>query len=99
MVPQAIGLAEDWPLLSQDRIDSLQNWCGLVGNDKVMYGMLDVDSDTRGLGIGIWKRFSSGEVKILDCGRVPAQVEKVKITRFAVSDVDSWILRIEVWSW
>jgi hypothetical protein len=97
MTPLAIGLAGDWPELSEDKILSLDNWC--PANTKGMMGLLNVDSHIHGMGLEVKKLVSGSEVTLLECGGLPSGIQNAKVTRFGVSDVDKNLLKVDVWYW
>jgi hypothetical protein len=98
MTPRAIGLAEGWPVLSEDKIASLGSWC--PANMEAMMTLLDVDPQTRGVALEVNKSLGSGgESNLLVCGRVPGGIQNARATRFGVSDADLEMLRVSVWYW
>ena len=96
-VPQEIGLAQDWPVLSDDKINDLDNWCG--ANMDEMLVMLDVDPLLNGVELEISRYTGPGEEMLLDCGNVPGGRPSAEITRFAVKSSDNNMLRVNVRYW
>ncbi len=97
MVPSAIGFAEEWPKLSEDKIKSLDNWC--PANMEEMTGLLNVDSRIHGIRLEINKSVSGSEVTLLECGSLASGIQNARATRFGISDVDQKLLKIGVWYW
>jgi hypothetical protein len=97
MVPEELGLAEDWPVLNNSKIDSLDNWCGTRLSE--MATLLDVDPEFHGISIKIYRKTAAGEENIADCGSLPTRIPNALVTRFGVRDTDSSLLKVMVWYW
>jgi hypothetical protein len=98
MVPSEMGLAEDWPLLSEDKIESLDNWC--QANMDEMMLLLDVDPRYHGIRLEVNKTLDVGEMTILECGSPPRGIQSAKVTRFGIGDgVNRRLLKVRVWYW
>lgn len=95
-VPQEIGLALDWPVLSNTRINDLDSWCG--SNEQRFLELLDVDSRYNGARLEIVEFRDPGEFTLLQCGSVPYEKQSASITRFAASQVGT-LLKVTVSYW
>ena len=99
MNPEELGLAEDWPVLSEDKIESLNTWCMAPGIEEGLAELLDVNPEIHGTAIEIFENTAAGELNILTCGTQPGRVPHAMITRFGVKDTNGNLLKIMVWYW
>ena len=97
MIPEELGIAQDWPILNNSKITSLDNWC--VGRLGEMAALLDVDPEFHGISIEIYRKTPTGEENILDCGSPPTRIPNAMVTRFGVRDTDNNLLKVMVWYW
>ena len=97
MVPEELGLAEDWPVLNSSKMDRLNTWCGTRLSE--MAALLDVDPEFHGTSIEIYRKTTTGEENVLRCGSLPTRIPNAMVTRFGVRDTDSSLLKVMVWYW
>jgi hypothetical protein len=95
-VPETVGLAEEWPVLDEQKIADLDTWC--PGNQEVLFRLLDVDPEFNGIKLYVTKLGPSEET-LLDCGWLPTTTERAVISRYGVSNLDGSVLRINVTYW
>jgi hypothetical protein len=96
MVPNVIGLAEDWPVLDESKIDGLNWYCSNYRDDTMQ--LLNIDPNIHGARLEINKTVSGGEVSLLVCGKLPRGIQNAKISRFGISE-DGSLLKVLVWYW
>jgi len=96
-VPKALGLVEDWPVLSSTKIQNMNAYCN--SNYTDLLEKLDVNSS---LGHGIKIEINKSDVNLLECGYLPEgtgwRFVSANIERFALSDSDE-VLTLSVWAW
>jgi hypothetical protein len=97
MVPQELGIAESWPVLSFGKIASLDNWCQVRLDE--MAALLDVDPELHGASVKIYRKTAAGENVIAECGSVPSRLPHSEVTRFGVLDTDSSLVKVVLWYW
>ena len=95
-VPQEIGLALEWPVLSSSRISSLDSWCS--SNPQRFLELLDVDYRYNGASLEIVEFTDPGESTLLRCGTPPENMQSASITRFAASEGGN-LLKVTVSYW
>lgn len=95
LVPDSLGLADEWPVMDEAKIAGLSKMC-TTDMDRVV-SLLDADPRYNDIAVRIHKFSGSGESTMLDCGNIPAEVPYSMITRFGVSDLDGMLLKTEVW--
>ena len=97
MVPEELGIAEDWPVLNSSKMESLDNWC--TGRLGEMAALLDVNPEFHGTSIKIYRKTPTGEELVVGCGNPPTRLPHALVTRFGVRDTDSSLLKVMVWYW
>jgi len=96
--PRAIGIAEQWPILSEEKITSLSGNCTTNFDDVLRLMNIHPDS-ARGMSIEVWRFSDPGESMIMKCGNTPGNFNSAAITRFGVSDTDGSLLKVKVFYW
>jgi len=96
--PLALGLANEWPELDEDKISDLETLCQSSMNDVIR--LLNVDSQMHWIALEVNKSLGSGgETNLLECGSLPSGIQNARVTRFGISDMDQKLLKVTVWYW
>jgi hypothetical protein len=99
-VPEAMGLADEWPVLNATKIQYMDTYCTAPANYQTILRKLDINAST-GNGVNIEINDTNGY--LMKCGNIPTDamgrtITNARIDRFALSDSDEY-LTITVWVW
>jgi hypothetical protein len=93
MVPSVMGLAEDWPVLNESKIQGLNQFCVNYRSDVMR--LLDINPELHGIRLEINE---SGGSSLLECGSLPRGIQSAMVSRFGVSESGN-LLKVRVWYW
>jgi hypothetical protein len=96
MTPSVIGLAENWPVLNESKINSLNWYCSNFKDDTMW--LLNIDPNNHGAVLEINKSISGTDIPMLVCGDLPRGIQNAKLSRFGISE-DGNLLKVRVWYW
>ena len=97
MVASSMGVEEDWPVLSLEKLSDLNQVCNSYPEKwKEYQRLLDVDTLYHGTGINV-TNLDTG-VTVASCGKTEPGIQHARSTRFAMLD-NGDVLRINVWYW
>ncbi len=96
-VPIVLGLASKWPVLSEAKIEHLNNYCESDFDDVLSKLDFTGDFSKRTVKINIMK----GSETLLNCedAAMPGSATVAHVKRFALSDQGSAVLVINIWVW
>ena len=94
--PRLLGLAIEWPTLSDEKIGFLKSYCNSAQNRAKLAGLLGLES--RGDAQGVRLVLSNASEVIIDCSTGVSYLEQAYVERFAYTK-ESGLIKLGVYVW